>query len=107
MKRTLAALSLLGFSLAGAPSVLAKVNSTTVNMTGCLAQGTESHDYSIRDTDGRTYDLPRTDVRLKKHVGHEVMLTGVVMKNKSTNPDERLRVTQVKNVKLIADTCNK
>jgi hypothetical protein len=107
MKRTLTALSLLGLSFAGAPAVLAKRVSTTVNMTGCLVQGKESHDYSITDTGGKTYDLPRSDMRVKKHVGHEVMLTGLVLKNKADNPDERLRVTQVKNVKMIADSCNK
>lgn len=86
-----------------------KGSTTTVNVTGCLAQGPKAHEYSIKDTNGTSYGLlPDRGIRMKRHVGQEVMITGNQIKakkeireaNESGTPadNEYLRVYQLKKV---------
>ena len=108
MRRTLTALTLFGLSIAGPSAVRADRVSTTVNLTGCLEKGEGAHEYAIRSDDGKTYDLPKSDVRLRHHVGQEVMLTGQKLKEKrNSNAADNgdLRVTQVKNLKMVSSSC--
>jgi hypothetical protein len=54
-----------------------KAEGSTVNVTGCLAQGDEKNEYSIKDADGKTYGLKAgSELNLKAHLGHKLTITG-------------------------------
>ncbi len=105
---------LLGIGLLITPLTQAQDKSTTVNITGCLAQGPRAHEYSMKDANGQTYGLvPARNLAMKRHVGQEVMVTGNVIKARreirrdnaagATADNEYLRVNQVKRV---SSTCS-
>jgi hypothetical protein len=81
----------------------------TVNLTGCLANGDRTHEYSIKDQSGQNFELlPAAGMNMKKHVGQAVMVTGRVAKAKRERDEAReagkpadseyLRVYQLKSV---------
>ena len=47
---------------------------TTV--TGCLSKGLGKETFDLKSSDGRTYSLTSTNVKLSQHVGHRVTVTG-------------------------------
>src|SRR5260370_12146782 len=60
-----------------------KAEGPSVNVTGCLAQGNEKNEYSIKDTAGKTYGLRApSEVNLKAHLGHKITITGTPMEEK-------------------------
>jgi hypothetical protein len=63
----------VGAALWFAPAIGAqdkKVDGSTVNVTGCLAQGDKRNEYSIKDAGGKTYGLKAgAELNLKAHVG--------------------------------------
>src|SRR5258708_38208119 len=60
-----------------------KAEGSTVNVTGCLAQGDEKNEYSIKDADGKTYGLKAgSELNLKAHLGHKVTITGTPIEEK-------------------------
>lgn len=98
----------LAACMLAAPAMYA---STTVNMTGCLARGARTHEYTATDNTGKTFGLiaqQGAGVNIKKHVGQEVMVTGTLAKagrerheaTKTGTPvyDEYVRVYQIKRV---------
>jgi len=103
----LAAVSFLSSPLAAQDK---KDADTTVNITGCLSQGTKAKDFMIKDQAGKSYDLRGTPgVDLKAHVGHKVMITGTAMRSsknkvKTGSPEEAERV-QVSNLSMVSATC--
>ena len=113
MKAKILAASALGAALLWvAPAVAQnkKAEGSTVNVTGCLAQGDQSNEYSIKDTSGKTYGLQAgSDVNLKAHLGHKVTITGTPMGEKKetvktgkTEESEHLRVS---NLAMVSTTC--
>ena len=85
-----------------------------VTVTGCLAQGDETNEYSIKDSSGKTYGLMSSKVDLKAHLGHEVTVTGTPVnenekneKNEkgSTGKAEESEHLQVTNPKMVSATC--
>lgn len=48
----------------------------TKSVTGCLQKGDEPNEYSITDSDGKTYGLRSSTVKLSDHLGHKVTVTG-------------------------------
>jgi len=62
--------------LAGAVIVPVAANAqqpTTV--TGCLSKGAKDA-FTLEGTDGKTYELTSSTVKLEQHVGHKVSVTG-------------------------------
>ena len=88
-----------------------KAGANPVSVTGCLAQGDEKGEYSIKGDDGKTYGLRSRSVNLKEHMGHKVTVTGNVTSskpetasNKTGKPEEseHLKVTDLK---MVSTTC--
>ena len=88
-----------------------KAGSSPVSVTGCLAQGDEKGEYSIKGDDGKTYGLRSRTVNLKEHMGHKVTVTGTMTSakpekasSKTGKPEEseHLRVTDLK---MVSTTC--
>ena len=64
-------------TLAGAMAVPAAVQAqqpTTV--TGCLSKGATKDAFTLEGTDGKSYALTSSTVKLDQHVGHKVAVTG-------------------------------
>ena len=60
-----------------------KASEATVSVTGCLAQGDQRNEYSIKDTDGKTWGLKaRSELNLKAHLGHKITVTGTPIEEK-------------------------
>jgi hypothetical protein len=100
--------ALLGVAPAGAQDK--KAEGSTVNVTGCLAQGDESNEYSIKGADGKTYGLKASSgVNLKAHLGHKVTITGTPMGEKKetvkTGKTEESEHLQVSNLAMVSTTC--
>ena len=87
-----------------------KAEGPSVNVTGCLAQGNEKNEYSIKDTAGKTIGLRApSEVNLKAHLGHKITITGTPMEEKKAKvkagqveESEHLRVS---NLSMVSATC--
>ena len=113
---TVLAMTLVGAGLTYAPAATAQQKSTgnaPVTVTGCLAQGDEANEYSIKDENGKTYGLLGSRVNMKTHVGHKVTVTGTLAKENERNEkkeakaghaeeSEHLRVT---GLTMVSTTC--
>lgn len=116
MKQSLLAIPLLISGLITIPNGMAQDKTSehaSVSVTGCLAQGDQANEYTIKDASGKTYGLMSSQVNLKPHIGHTVTITGVPVKptegsakseTKTTQGDEgeHLRVT---NLKMVSTSC--
>jgi len=88
-----------------------KAEGSNVSVTGCLAQGDERDEYSIKDANGKTYGLRAgSEVNLKAHVGHKVTITGMPTNEKKektktgrTGESEHLRVS---NLSMVSTSCS-
>ena len=45
-------------------------------VTGCLAKGKDKDSFTLKGTDGKSYSLTSSTVKLGEHVGHTVAVTG-------------------------------
>ena len=87
-----------------------KADGSTVSVTGCLAQGNERNEYSIKDADGKTYGLKAgSELNLKAHLGHKLTITGTPIQEKKekvkagqAEESEHLRVS---NFSMVSTTC--
>ena len=61
--------------LAGAMTSPASAQQPT-SVTGCLSKGTAKDAFNLTGTDGQTYSLTSSTVKLDQHVGHKVTVTG-------------------------------
>ncbi len=69
-----------------------KTEGASMTVTGCLAQGDERNEYSIKDASGKTYGLQAgSDVNLKAHLGHRVTITGTPMKESEKSEQRESR----------------
>ena len=75
--------------------VCAQDSGISVNITGCLKQGGESHGYYIVAPDGKMYELLGKTDELAKHVNHTVSVTGQT--TKLSHPEEEKREASEKN----------
>jgi len=113
MKARMFAASAIGAALlwvAPAGAQDKKGTGASVNVTGCLAQGDQSNEYSIQDASGKTYGLQAgSDVNLKAHLGHKVTITGTPMGEKKesvkTGKAEESEHLQVSNLAMVSTTC--
>jgi hypothetical protein len=87
-----------------------KAEGSPVVVTGCLAQGDPSNEYSIKDASGKTYGLQAgSDLKLQAHLGHKVTITGTPMGEKKdsvkTGKNEESEHLQVSNLAMVSTTC--
>jgi hypothetical protein len=47
-------------------------------LTGCLSAGDTGHEYLLKTSEGATWELHSTTVKLSTHAGHTVTVTGRV-----------------------------
>jgi len=57
----------------------------TKSVTGCLQKGDKADEFSITDTDGKTYGLRSSTVKLGDHLGHKVTVTGTLRPEREEN----------------------
>ena len=121
MNHFLASLALIGASLVFGSSAIAQdthdksaAGDKSVTVTGCLAQGDEANEYSIRDANGKIYGLKSSSVNLKPHLGHQVSITGTPMKEEGsskrsteskTGKAEESEHLRVSDLKMISSSC--
>lgn len=113
MKARMFAASAIGSALLWVAPVGAqekKAEGATVNVTGCLAQGDEKNEYSIKDADGKTYGLKAgSELNLKAHLGHKVTITGTPIEEKKakvkTGKVEESEHLRVSNFSMVSTTC--
>lgn len=91
-----------------------KGSSRTV--TGCLQKGDEAGEFTLIATDGKTYDLSSSSVKLSDHVGHKVTVTGAFKpetyakdededKGKKGNGKKEAGDIQVQQLKMVSSSC--
>jgi hypothetical protein len=68
------AFAVVATARAAAQQAEKKGSSKTV--TGCLQKSDEADEFRLTATDGKTYDLRSSSVKLSDHVGHQVTVTG-------------------------------
>ena len=94
-----------------------KTKKGTISVTGCLQKGGETGGYYITDQD-KMWELSSRTVKLDKHVGHQVTVTGgIVRKSKGTEAkvaeNERTEASgkeygdlNVKSLKMVSESCS-
>jgi hypothetical protein len=115
-----AALQAQGTNASATPA--AKPIKAKVAVTGCLQKGESADEFSIAGEDGKTWELSSKTVKLDKHVGHTVTVTGLrhhettaeAAKEEKTESKESkeaevreagdLRVTSLR---MVSDSCKK
>ena len=50
----------------------------TRTLTGCLQKGEDANEYNFTAKNGGTWEIKSDSVKLDKHVGHLIRITGVV-----------------------------
>jgi hypothetical protein len=90
----------------------------TETVTGCLQKSNEPGEFSITGEDGKTWGLYSTSVKLDKHLGHTVTVTGSrtyepKAEEKKEGQVERASSKQeyadleVTTLKMVSETCSK
>src|SRR5260221_13091890 len=113
MKARMLAASAIGAALLWAAPAGAqekKAEGSTVNVTACLAEADEKHEFYIKDADGKTYGLKAgSELNLKAHLGHKLTITGTPIEEKKekvkagkVEESEHLRVS---NFSMVSTTC--
>jgi hypothetical protein len=112
MRRILAVCSLYGVGFICQSQMMIaqeKMSGSPVSVTGCLAQGDERNEYSIRDSSGKTFGLVHSKVNLKPHIGHQVTVTGTPVnegeKHEKSGKAEESEHLQVTELKMVAPSC--
>ena len=116
--------TLWGQDSATSKQVASKPKHHRVEVTGCLQKTDEAGEFSITGEDGKKWDLRSESVKLSKHVGHKVTVTGTpyheteaeeakeekAEKNEAAEKESKetkeahLRVT---GLKMISENCSK
>ena len=100
------------FATAQEKSQKSEKASGTKTVTGCLQKGDEANEYSITDTQGKTYGLHSSTVKLGEHMGHKVTVTGKVKPEEENEAGERhqgnkkeVADLEVTNLKMVSESC--
>ena len=92
----------------------AKSGASALTVTGCLAQGAEANQYSIKGDDGKSYDLKSSSINLKEHVGHKVTVSGSPMREKASKAEAKTGTTgtteenemlRVRHLTMVSTSC--
>jgi hypothetical protein len=94
-----------------------KATKGSVSVTGCLQKGVEEGGYYIA-SDDKMWELSSQTVKLDKHVGHTVTVTGQAAKKSKaaeakTEPNEKSEASgktygdlTVRNLKMVSESCS-
>ena len=66
------------FGLATAQDTTTTTHKQRRTLTGCLQKGEDASEYNLTAKDGGIWELKSDSVKLDKHVGHLIRITGVV-----------------------------
>ena len=116
--------TLLGQDSTASKKVASKSRHHQVEVAGCLQKSNEAGEFSITGEDGKTWDLRSRTVKLSKHVGHKVAVTGTryhetraeeakeekAEKNEATEKESKEREDahlRVIGLKMIGESCSK
>jgi hypothetical protein len=86
------------------------------NVTGCIRKGDEAGVVFITGEDGKTWELRSSSVKLDRHIGHKVTVTGSTTRESKAEEKIEERVEKaagkedygdlrVTSLKLISQTC--
>lgn len=99
------------FATAQEKSQKSEKASGTKTVTGCLQKGDEANEYSITDSQGKSYGLRSSTVKLSEHMGHKVTVTGKV-KPEENEAEERhqgnkkeVADLEVTSLKMVSESC--
>jgi len=98
-----------------------KPMSHTKTVTGCLQKGDEPSEFSITGEDGKSWGLRSGSVKLDRHVGHQVTVSGTVARETKAGENKETKEGQVEKasskeeyadfrvttLKMVSDTCSK
>jgi hypothetical protein len=90
--------------------------SSSKTVTGCLQKSDEADEFRLTATDGKTYDLRSSTVKLSEHLGHKVTVTGSFKpesSGKNEDEDKEKKETgakeagdiQVQSLKMVSASC--
>jgi hypothetical protein len=68
---------------ATAQDTIKTTHKKTRTLTGCLQKGEDANEYNFTSKESGTWELKSDTVKLGKHVGHTVTITGVVSNAKA------------------------
>ncbi len=123
MKSTIALSFLAMSSLAMVPSLSlagakpAQDKSASIRtLTGCLSRGEKAGEYDLKAEDGSTWELNTKTVKLSRHVGHTVTVTGKVWHADMHGAKEKMKSEvkpdanehghlSVKGVSMVSESC--
>ena len=89
-----------------------KSDTGLMQVTGCLAQGHSANEYTIKDANGKSYELRGdSQVNLKAHVGHKVTVSGTQTSDKGRGDDASRKAgddvhLMVTDLKMVSVTCS-
>jgi hypothetical protein len=89
-----------------------------LTVTGCLQKGTQPGEVTLTGADGKSFDLRSDSVKLEKHIGHQVTVTGTASSEtkaeekkegqvEKASSKEAIANLSVTEVKMISETCTK
>jgi uncharacterized protein DUF5818 len=87
-------------------------------ITGCLSNGEKTGEYNLTTSDGSTWEVKSTSVKLSDHVGHTVTVTGKVSHPDMHGAKEKAKDTMdstakehghmtATDVSMVSDSCKK
>src|ERR1700730_10043313 len=77
----------------------------TRTLSGCLEKSADADEYQLTTKVGGTWEIKSDSVKLGPHVGHSVMVTGVVS-DATLHGTEHGHMT-VTNLKMVSTSCDK
>lgn len=97
------------------PEHARKLATQTKTITGCLQKGYEPDEFSITGEDGKVWGLRSSAVKLDRHLGHKVTVSGLIThesksrktKTKTAPRTEESGDLRVAIVKMVSETCGK
>ncbi len=100
-----------------------KTKGDTRTITGCLSQGDSADEFLLTGSDGSTWEVRSSNIRLAEHLGHTIAATGVVSNAKLHNLKEDAKDAakdtgikkdnsehghmKITDVQMVSDSCSK
>jgi hypothetical protein len=95
------------------PEQARKLATQTKTMTGCLQKGYEPDEFSITSEDGKVWGLRSSTIKLVRHLGHKVTVSGLITyeseagETKTGRGKEESGDLRVTSLKTVSETCSK
>jgi hypothetical protein len=95
------------------PEQARKLAIQTKTIIGCLQKGYEPDEFSITGEDGKVWSLRTSAVKLDRHLGHKVTVSGLITheskagETKTAPGKEESGDLRVTSLKMVSKTCHK